>query len=128
MTDFDERCDSHVLKDLDDIFTALDESLANINMILGSRFVKPLRAEAEQWKKWIMTISDMVDEWVMCQKNWRYLQNIFKADDIQKALPQENSMFTKVTTFFTSLMTKTQKQPNCLKIVKGQQNVLEALK
>jgi len=37
-------------------------------------------------------------------------------------------MFTKVTGFFTNLMAKTAKQPNCLKIVKGQQNVLEALK
>jgi hypothetical protein len=39
------------LVELDDIFTALDESLSQINMILGSRFVKPLRKEAEEWKK-----------------------------------------------------------------------------
>lgn len=40
-----------ILVDIDDIFTALDEGLATINMILGSRYVKPLRNEAETWKK-----------------------------------------------------------------------------
>jgi hypothetical protein len=35
-------------------------------MILGSRFVKPLRAQAEEWKKNIVTLSDMVDEWLIC--------------------------------------------------------------
>mmetsp|Transcript_20685 Transcript_20685/g.31665 ORF Transcript_20685/g.31665 Transcript_20685/m.31665 type:complete len:211 (+) Transcript_20685:86-718(+) len=38
-------------------------------------------------------------------------------------------MFSKVSNFFTGLMNKTQKQPNCLKIVRNQQiNVLEQLK
>jgi len=43
----DEKTETPILVKLDDIFTILDESLANINMVLGSRFVKPLRAEAE---------------------------------------------------------------------------------
>ena len=84
--EWEDRCDSFIIKDLDDIYTALDESLANINMILGSRFVAPLRAEAEQQKHYIMTLSDMIDQWVICQKNWRYLENIFKANDIKQAL------------------------------------------
>lgn len=42
---------SYILEDLDDIFTTLDESMASINTILGSRFVKPLRIESEAWKK-----------------------------------------------------------------------------
>jgi len=45
--EWEDKCDSYVLKELDDIYVELDDSLANINMILGSRFVAPLRAEAE---------------------------------------------------------------------------------
>lgn len=48
--EFDEKCDSFLLKDMTDVYQALDDSLSNINMILGSRFVKPLRQEAETWK------------------------------------------------------------------------------
>lgn len=61
--EIDEKTDIPLLTKLDEIFTVLDESLASINMVLGSRFVKPLRPEAEQWKKWILTISEMIEEW-----------------------------------------------------------------
>jgi hypothetical protein len=63
--EWEDKCDSYVLVALD-IYTALDESLANINMILGSRFVAPLRADAEQQKNYIMLLSDMIDQWVVC--------------------------------------------------------------
>lgn len=43
--------DAFILDQIDDIFQSLDEGLATINMILGSRYVKPLRNEAETWKK-----------------------------------------------------------------------------
>jgi hypothetical protein len=79
----DEKTDCQIVKDLDDVYTALDDTLAEINMILGSRFVKPLREEAEKWKKDIIYMGDMVDEWVLVQKNWRYLSNIFKGPDIK---------------------------------------------
>ena len=41
----------NVLDKIEDVFATLDDSLATINTILGSRFVKPLRAEAEGWKR-----------------------------------------------------------------------------
>lgn len=45
--EYEEKCECYLLKDMTDVYQALDDSLSNINMILGSRFVKPLRAEAE---------------------------------------------------------------------------------
>lgn len=125
----DEKTECQILKEMDDIFTNLDESLANINMILGSRFVKPLRDVAEKWKREILYLSDMVDEWLMCQKNWRYLANIFKAPDIKASLMEETKQFEGVDKFYRQLMIKTSKQSNCLKIVRAPpQNVLQLLK
>jgi len=63
---YEEKCECYILKDMTEVYNALDESLSNINMILGSRFVKPLREEADQWKKLIMILSDMVDQWMEC--------------------------------------------------------------
>ncbi len=59
---------SYILEDVDDIYTTLDESMASINMILGSRFVKPLRADAEIWKKNLQLLSKVLDNWVFLQK------------------------------------------------------------
>lgn len=49
--------DALIVDEIDVIFQALDEGLATINMILGSRYVKPLRSEAETWKKNLFTLN-----------------------------------------------------------------------
>lgn len=117
--EFEEKVDSYILKDLEEIYTALDESLALINSVLGSRYVKPLKDQAEAWKRNIMTLSDIVDQWIQCQKNWMYLENIYvRSADIKKAMVEETRRFEKVDLFFRGLMANTNKQPNCLKIVK----------
>lgn len=59
--EIDEKTETPILVKLDDIYTVLDESLAAINMVLGSRFVAPLRSEADNWRKWIFTINEMID-------------------------------------------------------------------
>ena len=82
--------DAFILDEIDDIFNALDESLATVNTILGSRFVKPLRMEAEIWKKNLLTLNQIVEEWIITQKQWIYLENIFTAPDIKRQLPMES--------------------------------------
>jgi len=124
----DEKTDVQILKDMEEVFQSLDESLADINMILGSRFVKPLRDVAEKWKRDILYMTDMVDEWLLCQKNWRYLANIFKAQDIKAAMPEETKLFEGVDKFYRQLMAKTFKQSNCLKIATNSPQTLENLK
>ena len=54
------------MDEIDEIFANLDEGMATINMILGSRYVKPLRNEAEVWKKNLFTLNQVVEEWVNC--------------------------------------------------------------
>ena len=78
---------------MDDIYTTLDESMASVNMILGSRYVKPLRTEAETMKKNFMYLSKVLDNWIMLQKQWMYLENIFVGGDIRKQLSAEASKF-----------------------------------
>ena len=49
--------DAMIIDEVDVIFQALDEGLATINMVLGSRYVKPLRDQAEQFKKYLFTLN-----------------------------------------------------------------------
>jgi dynein heavy chain len=88
--------DAFILDEIEDIFQSLDESLATINIILGSRFVKPLRIEAEAWKKNLFTLNQMVEEWIKVQRQWIYLENIFSAPDIRRQLPNESTRFDNV--------------------------------
>lgn len=116
---YDEKTESQIIGDLTEVYAALDDTLAEINMILGSRFVKPLRDEAEKWKKDIIYMSDMVEEWWQVQKNWRYLSNIFKGQDIRTALPEESKLFEQVNRYFLTLMKRTAGLPILIKIARN---------
>lgn len=54
---------------------------------MGSRYVAEIREEVEKLEKKLMLISEIIDEWLTCQRQWMYLENIFSAEDIQKQLP-----------------------------------------
>jgi dynein heavy chain len=115
VVEYEESCDCNLLKDLDEVFGALDESLANVGMILGSRFVAPLRDRAEKLKRDIVLLSDIIDEWILCQKSWRYLHNIFAGAEIKKALPEASAKFIQVEKFFMELMKRTKNLPKCMR-------------
>jgi dynein heavy chain len=67
----------------------------------------------------------MVEEWVNCQKSWMYLENIFGAADIKKALPSESAKFEQVDKFFKTLMNNTNKAANAMRIAKTKPQQLE---
>lgn len=101
---------------MEEIYTSLDETLSSINMILGSRFVKPLRAEADKWKADILYMSEMVDQLVACQRQYLYLENIFKQPDLKKSMPDDSKKFDQVEKNFKSLMVFTSKTSKVLKV------------
>lgn len=107
-TIIDEKTETPILgKEIEEVLDTIDESLAEVNMILGSRFVAPLRDEAEKKKKEILQSSDLIDEWTVLLRNWRYLYKIFdpKNQDILQTLPEENKKFQAIDKQFKAFMT-----------------------
>jgi hypothetical protein len=62
------RDTSYILEDVDDIYTTLDETLASVNMILGSRYVAPMREDAENRKRQLVLLQKVLDNWIFLQK------------------------------------------------------------
>jgi dynein heavy chain, axonemal len=65
----------------------------------------------EVWEKKLLLISEILDEWLSCMRQWMYLENIFNAEDIQKQLPAETTKFMQVDKFWKDIMQKTNKRP-----------------
>lgn len=78
--------DTFVLDKIDDLYAELDELLANFSSILGNRYLKRQRIQAEQLQKIIYNAMLIIDDWLIVQKNWIYLQNIFGSGDIKTKL------------------------------------------
>lgn len=97
--------------------------------MLGSRFITEMRDRVEEWEKKLSLLSDTLDEWLACQKNWMYLENIFGAEDIQKQLPAESQKFMVVDRSWKQTMLRTHDAPlvmNALQpVTEGGMNLLE---
>ena len=115
--------DIFILGSVEDITAALDESLVTINTILGSKYAADIREEVEQWQRKLIQLSDTLDEWLNCQKQWMYLETIFAADDIKRQLAEESKRFSSVDKSWKSIMRKTNSNPKA--IVAGTQKGLK---
>ena len=47
--------------------------------MLNNRYVAHDKEKLEEWGKKLTTISTMIDEWLLFQRNWMNLENIFMA-------------------------------------------------
>jgi dynein heavy chain len=75
-----------------------------IGTSMGSKYVAEIREDVESWEQKLAYISDCIDEWLVFQKAWMYLENIFNAEDIQKQLPAEAKQFQLVDKFWKDHM------------------------
>lgn len=118
----------YVLGGLDEIFAALDDNQVTLQTMLGNRFVVAIQSKVEEWVKKLSLVSETLDEWITCQRNWMYLEAIFGAEDIQKQLPAESQQFVVIDRSFKGIMNRTYLDPlvlSCLLPLDNGQNVLQ---
>ena len=58
------------------IQTMIDESLAKVSEIQSNRYVKRLSAEVEKLQEELLIMSETIEQWKECQRNWLYLENV----------------------------------------------------
>ena len=93
----------------------LDDSTVNIATIAGSRYVGPIKPRVDDWQHKLNLFAETLEEWLVCQRSWLYLESIFSAPDIQKQLPAEAKMFMEVDKSFKEAMRKTAALPNAIR-------------
>nr|CAI5844200.1 unnamed protein product [Callosobruchus analis] len=103
--------DVFILGSLEDVQAVLDESNINITTIASSRHVGPIKPRVDEWTRNLDLFSRILDEWLMCQQSWLYLEVIFSAPDIQRQLPNEAKLFIIVDKAWKELMRRTAKMP-----------------
>lgn len=85
------------IKNVDDCFQALEENLVQISTMKSTRFVEPFAKEADYFEKTLNYIFECLENALIVQRQWMYLENIFQGDDIRKQLPAESKKFIEIT-------------------------------
>jgi dynein heavy chain, axonemal len=67
--------------------------------IKSSRYIAPMKSQVDDWDRRLILFAKTLDEWIICQKRYLYLKQIFSTLDIQRQLIQETKVFIQVISF-----------------------------
>ncbi|KEP65299.1 UNVERIFIED_CONTAM: ATPase family associated with various cellular activities (AAA) domain-containing protein [Hammondia hammondi] len=97
-----------ILGSLEEVLVVLDDSLATLATISGSRAARTIQADVEFEHEKLLVFQETLEEWQVLQRNWLYLEPIFASADIRKQLPSEAAKFAGVDQEWRALMKETQ--------------------
>uniref|UniRef100_A0A8C5PZV6 AAA+ ATPase domain-containing protein n=1 Tax=Leptobrachium leishanense TaxID=445787 RepID=A0A8C5PZV6_9ANUR len=104
-----------IIVSAEDIMAQIEECQVIISTLKGSRYAGPIKNTVAEWDRKLNLFSRTMEEWMVCQKNWLYLEQIFLASDIQRQLPAEAKLFSQVDTSWKEIMNQTRDRPNALR-------------
>lgn len=103
----------HILTELDDIVTQLEDTLVNITNIRSSRFITPLTDMADRIYQKFALFQKTLDLWMAVQKQYNYLAPIFQNEEIAKQV-KDSKNFKTVDEKFKEMMKDVFLKPRAL--------------
>jgi dynein heavy chain len=107
---------TYLIKGTDDVQALLDDHIIKTQAVRGSPFVKPIEKEVKEWEARLLLIQDMLEQWLMVQRTWLYLEPIFGAEDIVRQMPNEAKAFAVVDTLWRNTLDAVIENPNMLDV------------
>ena len=120
----------------DDVQMLLDDHIVKAQTMKGSPFIGPFQEQIDVWTTKLISMQDIMDEWLKAQANWMYLEPIFSSEDIMAQMPEEGRKFTTVDGRWRTMMAKSvedchalvcTEQPNMLANLKSSSGLLEEI-
>eukprot|EP00762_Andalucia_godoyi_P002130 ANDGO_02526.mRNA.1 Dynein-1-beta heavy chain len=116
---------TYVIRGSDEIGQMLDDHIVMTQSMSFSAFKKPFEERIAIWETKLRLCSDILEEWLTCQRNWLYLEPIFSSDDIMRQLPMEGKRFATVDRLWKKIMAGVFKIPHVMTYCTGTAKLLD---
>lgn len=103
-----------ILRTADEISQLLDDHIVMTQAMSFSPFKKPFEARILSWENKLRVTQDVIEEWLVCQKNWLYLEPIFSSEDIARQLPTESKRYQNMDRMWRKSMENAHKSPSVI--------------
>ncbi|SPP80284.1 dynein heavy chain 10, axonemal [Drosophila guanche] len=100
-----------VLGPVDEISQMLEDNGMNLQSMGASQFIGPFLETVNKWERTLAMVSEIIDEWLVVQRKWLYLEGIFIGGDIRTQLPEEAKKFDDIDKAYRRIMVDCAKNP-----------------